>query len=269
VAPSTEPSSPPTAEPPSELFDGVGVALVTLFDVAGELDAPATADHARRLVDGGGVRGLVVAGSTGEAAALDPDERSRLLTAVREAVGGDAQVIAGTGAPSARQAVALSRRAEDDGADALLVLSPPRAEDPLPYYEAVAAAVSIPILGYHWPAMSAPGIPVDMLRELPIQGLKDSTGDPERLAIEVEELPQGLYTGCAGLLLHARAIGCHGAILALANLDPDGCWRAWNGDGEAQRALVSGHRANARAGIAGLKRSICALHGTSVVTRLG
>jgi 4-hydroxy-tetrahydrodipicolinate synthase len=252
----------------TELFDGVGVALVTLFDVAGELDAPATADHARRLVEAG-VQAVVVAGSTGEAAALDPDERTRLLTAVRDAVGGDVPVVAGTGAPSARQAVALSRRAEADGADALLVLSPPRAEDPLPYYEAVAAAVEVPVLGYHWPAMSAPGIPVDTLRELPIRGLKDSSGDAERLAIEVEELPEGLYTGSAALLLHARAIGCRGAILALANLDPDGCRRAWEGDGETQRALVSGHRANARAGIAGLKRSLCALHGTSPVTRVG
>jgi 4-hydroxy-tetrahydrodipicolinate synthase len=69
-----------------ELFDGVGVALVSLFDEAGELDAPATAAHARRLVHDHGVRGAVVAGSTGEAAALDPDERTRLLTAVRDAV---------------------------------------------------------------------------------------------------------------------------------------------------------------------------------------
>jgi 4-hydroxy-tetrahydrodipicolinate synthase len=252
----------------NELFEGVGVALVTLFDEAGELDAAATADHARRLVEGG-VRAVVVAGSTGEAAALDLEERSRLLTAVREAVGGAVPVLAGSGAPSARQAVALSQRGEADGADGLLVLSPPGAEDPLPYYEAVARAVDIPVLGYHFPRMSAPGVPVDMLRELPIQGLKDSSGDAERLAIEVEELPDSLYSGSAALLLQARAIGCRGAILALANLDPDGCRRAWEGDGEAQRALISGHRANARAGLAGLKRSLCALHGTSPVTRLG
>src|SRR5690606_41062189 len=109
-------------------FEGVGVALVTLFDRDGELDAGTTAELAARLVEAG-VRAVVVAGSTGEAAALEPDERSALLAAVRGAVGGRVPVLAGTGAPSARQAVALSRRAAGDGADARLVLSPPRTED--------------------------------------------------------------------------------------------------------------------------------------------
>ena len=104
-------------------FTGVGVALVTLFDEEGEIDAPATADHAARLVDAG-VEAVVVAGTTGEAAALDAEERSDLLIAVRSAVDGRVPVIAGTGAPSARQSVLLSRRAATDGADALLVLSP-------------------------------------------------------------------------------------------------------------------------------------------------
>ena len=249
------------------MLDGIAVALVTLFDKHGELDAPATAAHARRLVDEG-VRAVVVAGSTGEAAALDPGERSALLTAVRVAVAGDVPVLAGTGAPSTRQAVALSRRAADDGADALLVLSPPGDPEPRPHYEAVCAAVDLPVLAYHFPTMSAPGVPVDGLRELPVAGLKDSSGDPGRLAIEVEEMPNGIFVGQAALLLQARAMGCRGAILALANIDIEGCRRAWNGDGAAQAALVSGHRAGALSGIAGLKRSLCQLHGTSPVTRL-
>jgi 4-hydroxy-tetrahydrodipicolinate synthase len=249
-------------------FEGIGVALVTLFDAGGGLDEAATAAHAARLVDGG-VRGVVVAGSTGEAAALGQDERSRLLGAVRDAVGGRVPVMAGTGAPSVRQAVALSRRAEQDGADALLVLSPPGAEDPRPYYDAVTVAVAVPVLAYHFPTMSAPGIPVDVLGELPVAGLKDSTGEPARLAVEQDVLGDGLYTGSAALLLQARAMGCSGAILALANVDPAGCIRAWEGDGTCQRELVNGHRAGALAGISGLKRALGALHGTSVTTRIG
>ena len=105
-------------------FTGVGVALVTLFDEEGEIDAPATADHAARLVDAG-IAAIIVAGTTGEAAALDPDERSDLLIAVRNAVDGRVPVIAGTGAPSARQAVVLSLRAAADGADAVFVVSTP------------------------------------------------------------------------------------------------------------------------------------------------
>ncbi|MGE3620770.1 MAG: dihydrodipicolinate synthase family protein [Acidimicrobiia bacterium] len=249
-------------------FTGVGVALVTLFDEEGEIDAPATADHAARLVEAG-ITAVVVAGTTGEAATLDPDERSDLLLAVRHAVDGRVPVLAGTGAPSARQAVVLSRRAEDDGADALLVLSPPQAADPRPYYERVSAAVGIPVLAYHYPKVSPPGIPVDVLRDLPVAGCKDSSGDAQRLVIEADEIPHGLYTGSPALVTLAGAIGCSGAILGLANVDPEGCIRAWKGDGTVQRELVNGHRAQSLAGIAGLKRTLSLLQGTSTVTRVG
>ena len=67
----------------------------------------------------------------------------------------------------------------------------------------------------------------------------------------------------------AAAVGCAGAILGLANVDPEGCARAWLGDGDVQRTLINGHRAQALAGIAGLKRALCALHGTSPYTRVG
>jgi 4-hydroxy-tetrahydrodipicolinate synthase len=250
------------------VFSGVGVALVTLFDDEGEIDAPATGDHASRLVDEG-VSAIVVAGSTGEAASLDADERSDLIVAVRNAVDGRVPVLAGTGAPSARQAVLLSKRAEDDGADALLVLSPPNVADPFAYYERVTAAVSVPVLAYHYPKASSPGIPVDVLGQLPVAGIKDSSGDAERLIIEADELPVGLYTGHPSLIHLAGAIGCSGAILALANVDPEGCVRAWAGDGTVQRELINGHRAQSLTGVAGLKRALCALHGTSPVTRVG
>lgn len=254
-----------TTPPP---FTGVGVALVTLFDDEGEIDAPATADHAARLVEAG-VRAVLVAGTTGEAATLDADERSDLLIAVRSAVDGRVPVLAGTGAPSARQAVVLSRRAEADGADALLVLSPSNVPDPRPYYERVAAAVDVPVLAYHMPKASLPGVPVDVLGQLPVAGIKDSSGDAERLILEADEITQGVYTGHPSLVHLAGAIGCSGAILALANVDPEGCARAWAGDGAVQRELINGHRAQALAGIAGLKRTLCALHGTSPTARVG
>ena len=253
---------------PTAIFTGVGVALVTLFDGEGEIDAPATADHAARLVDAG-VDAIVVAGTTGEASTLDDDERSDLLIAVRYAVDGRVPVLVGTGAPSARQAVLLSKRAEDDGADALLVLSPPGVPDPRPYYERVAAAVGVPVLAYHDPKASMPGVPVDVLGQLPVSGIKDSSGDAERLILEADELPTGLYTGHPTLIHLAGAISCSGAILALANVDPEGCRRAWAGDGTVQRELINGHRAQSLTGIPGLKRTLCALHGTSTVTRVG
>src|SRR3546814_13756317 len=91
------------------LFTGVGVALVTLFDEDGEIDSPATADHATRLVEAG-IRAVLVAGTTGEAATLDSDEPSAPLLAVPYAVDGRVPGAAGTGSASTRTAPDLPTR---------------------------------------------------------------------------------------------------------------------------------------------------------------
>jgi 4-hydroxy-tetrahydrodipicolinate synthase len=252
-------------------FEGVGVALVTLFDDRGELDAPASADLAVRLVEAG-VRAVVVAGSTGEAAALSADERSALLDAVRAAVppSSGVPVIAGTGAPSARQAAALTTAACDHGADAVLALSPPGAADPRPYYDQVAkAAGATPVLAYHFPAVSLPGIPVELLADLPVAGCKDSSGDAGRLLESRHRYDGPLYVGSAALLSFAGPLGCAGAILALANADPEGCAAAFAGDAAAQLALAEGHRRSSEAFPSGIKGMTAARFGTSAVTRMG
>ncbi|HEU5265876.1 MAG TPA: dihydrodipicolinate synthase family protein, partial [Jatrophihabitans sp.] len=142
------------------LFSGVGVALVTLFDDDCNLDAPATADLAARLVDLG-VRAVLVAGTTGEAATLTPEERRAVVGAVRAAIPTNVPVLAGSGAPTGRQAAELTERVFDAGADAALVLSPPGVADPRAYYDRVAkAAAARPLLAYHFPTASSPGIPV-------------------------------------------------------------------------------------------------------------
>ena len=272
-------------------FTGVGVALVTLFDDSGELDAPASGRLAAELVEAG-VRAVVVAGSTGEAATLERDERVRLLDAVRDAVGGAAPVIAGTGAPSARQAVAFTRDAVEHGADAVLVLSPPRSIDLAGYYGAVAGVGGVPVLGYHFPAVSAPGIPVEALPALPISGLKDSSGEPARLLAELAilRIPSGspsrapapaapvgeaavaaggaLYTGSSSILSFAGPAGCTGAILSLANVEPERCAEAFAGDAAAQRALYDGHVTAHDRFPQGLKELVAKRFGTATTCRL-
>ena len=253
------------------VFTGVGVALVTLFDDSGEVDAPATAALAAELVDLG-VRAVVVAGSTGEAAALSAAERVDLLTTVRGTVGDRAPVIAGTGAPSARQAAIFTAQAVDAGADGVLVLSPPGTDDPRPYYDAVAkaaAAAGTPVLAYHFPKASLPGIPVAVLRDLPVDGAKDSSGDPERLLETLTTWDRPLYTGSSALLALAGPAGCAGAILSLANADPERCIAAFAGDIEAQRALIPGHLEAATTFPRGIKGMTARRFGTSSVTRLG
>jgi 4-hydroxy-tetrahydrodipicolinate synthase len=251
------------------LFTGVGVALATLFDEAGEADAKATAGHAATLVELG-VRAVVVAGSTGEAAALTSEERLDLLSEVRRAVGAEVPVVAGTGAPSARQAAVLTRAARDAGADAVLALCPPRTTDPRPYYDAVAeAAGDLPSLAYHFPQTSPPGIPVEVLPDLPVQGMKDSSGEPERLLAELEVFHQPLYVGAAMILLMAGSLGVPGAILAAANVDPEHAIAAFAGDPAAQQALLPTHRKVRHTFPSGLKQAIADRFGTSPGIRLG
>ena len=175
-------------------FTGIGVALVTLFDDTKALDEKGTADLAARLVDDG-VSAVVVSGSTGEADTLEDDERRRLLDAVRSRVDG-VPVLAGTGGTWAGQAARRTAAARDGGADAALVLSPRRTADVRAYYAEVAAAAgALPLLAYHFPTVSAPGIPVEVLPELPVIGAKDSSGDPERLLRELSTWDGHLYPG--------------------------------------------------------------------------
>lgn len=225
------------------VFTGVGVALVTLFDDDLAVDVEATADLARSLVEAG-VTAVVVGGSTAEAPALSPDERVALVEGVRRAVPDHVPVVVGTGDASAHQAAALTRSAVDAGADAVLVLSPPRSPDPRPYYATVAeAAGETPVIAYHFPAASAPGISMAHLRDLPVVGVKDSTGDPERLLDELTTFDGDVWTGSSALLTHAGALGAAGAILALANSQPEDCVAAFDGDVEAQLRLAPHHLA--------------------------
>lgn len=251
------------------VFSGVGVALVTLFTEDGAVDVAATAQHAVRVTEAG-VAAVLVAGSTGEAPTLDAAERTALITAVKAAVGDATPVIAGTGAPWTARAVRFTEHARDAGADAVLVLSPHRVTDPRPYYEMVAgAAGEVPVLAYHYPTMSAPGIPVSTLGDLPVVGTKDSSGDADRLLATTSSYEGDVYVGSSALLLQAGGLGCPGAILAAANLEPELCVAALNGDGEAQRRLADAHAAVKSDFPHGVKSAMARRYGTSTVGRMG
>jgi 4-hydroxy-tetrahydrodipicolinate synthase len=248
-------------------FGGVGVALVTLFDAAGNLDAGATAEHAARLV-GLGMRHLVVCGSTGEAWALTPEERVRLIREVRAAVPASVPVIAGTGAPSAAEAVRLTADARAAGADTLLVLSPPGSQELVEYYaRVVEAAGDLPVLAYHFPTVSAPGIPLEVLPDLPVAGIKDSGQDTERIRVEVTRWTGSVFVGSTATLELARSLGAAGAILGIANAEPETCVAAFAGDASAQRALVERSREAERGFPQGIKDMTATRFGTSTVVR--
>ena len=250
------------------LFRGVAVALITLFGPDGRLDAPASAAHATRMAEAG-IAAIVVAGSTGEAAALSDDERLELLRAVRAAVPARVPVLAGTGAPSARQARALTSAAVDAGADAVLALTPPGSRDLAGYYKEVAtAAGDRPVLAYHYPAMSSPGVPLDQLDGLPVQGIKDSSEDASRMLAELSAYRGWLYVGSAAMLPLAGGLGATGAILALANAEPEDCVAAFAGDIEAQRRLAGPHLRMRADFPRALKEMVAERYGTTTATRI-
>jgi len=251
-----------------DLFTGVGVALVTLMDDAGGVDAAATGALAAELA-GRGMQAVLACGTTGEAGTLTDAERVEVVRAVRDALPSDVQVLAGTGAVSATRAAELTAAAAAAGADAVLAWPPPGSEDLPGYFAAVAgAARGLPVLAYHIPWVSAPGVPVSALADLPIAGLKDSAGDPDRLLAEIAHYPGRTYVGSSALLALAGPLGGTGAILAVANAEPELCSAAFAGDAQAQHKLIDTHLAVREGGVPALKRILAGQRGTVALSRL-
>jgi dihydrodipicolinate synthase/N-acetylneuraminate lyase len=249
------------------LWTGTAVALATLFDDDGGLAADATAALATRLVDAG-ISAVVVSGSTGEAAALTDDERVELVRAVRQACP-DVPIVAGASGEWWQPAAQRSAAAVKAGADAVLVAPPRGATDLHEYYGRVAdAAGSVPVLAYHFPPTAGGPVPVEALSGLPIQGLKDSSGDGERLLRELE-LSLTVYVGAAVLTAYAGALGATGVILAVANLAPEDCVAAWSGDMAAQRRLLNAHLICRDRFPHGMKAAMAERYGTPRGARLG
>jgi 4-hydroxy-tetrahydrodipicolinate synthase len=249
------------------VLSGVGVALVTIFADDGSADVTATAALAADLT-GRGVRGVLACGTTGEAATLTDAERSSVIAAVRAAVPAGIPVLAGTGAQSAQRAAELAAAACGAGADAVLAWPPPGSADLPGYYAAIRAeAGDRPVLAYHIPWISAPGVPVNALADLPISGVKDSSGSADRLLDEIAHYDGATYVGSSALLALAGPMGAAGAILALANVEPERCCRAFAGDAAAQLELAGRHLAVRAGGPAVLKKILAAERGTSAAVR--
>ncbi|HYK32170.1 MAG TPA: dihydrodipicolinate synthase family protein [Streptosporangiaceae bacterium] len=251
-------------------FSGVGVALVTIFDADGGVDEVATARHAEDLVRRG-MRAVLVNGSTGEAGTLTDAERITLIQAVRKAVPAEIPVIAGTGAQTTQAAVELTATAVEAGADVVLAYPPPGSEQPElhAFFAAIRAAASgRPALAYHVPWVSAPGVPVDALPGLPVAGIKDSSGSADRLLDELAHYRGATYVGSSALLALSGPMGGAGAILALANIEPERCVGAFAGDALAQRELADSHLAVRAGGPAALKRLLASRSEYSAVSRL-
>lgn len=149
---------------------GVITAMATPFRADGAVDEPGARRLAAHLVEHGS-HGLVVAGSTGEAATLDDAEHLSLLRAVVAEVGDRATVVCGTGTNDTRHSVELTGAAADAGADAALVVTPYYNKPPFAgiraHFEAIAAAVpGLPLIAYNIPSRSVVNVPPAELAQL-------------------------------------------------------------------------------------------------------
>jgi len=230
---------------------GVFPPITTPFDRAsGDIAALPFRQNIERLL-AAGVSGIVVSGSTGEAALLDADEQRRLVEIARDAMTDRAWLIAGTGGESTRETIALTRAAAAAGADAVLVRPPSyfsAAASPatlVTHFRAVADASPVPVLIYNIPKYThislAPGLLQQLAGHERIIGVKDSSGDAKNVAAYREAVPQWtIVVGGASLLLTALELGCQGGIVGVACFHPGLCV-------QLLREFEQGHRAAAGA----------------------
>ncbi|MCA9081433.1 MAG: 4-hydroxy-tetrahydrodipicolinate synthase, partial [Planctomycetaceae bacterium] len=165
-----------------EMFAGLTVALITPFK-NGEVDEAAL----RKLVDyqvEAGTQTVSPCGTTGESPTLSHEEHERVISIVCEQAAGRIRVMAGTGSNSTQEAIRLTRRAKEAGADGALMVTPyynkPMAEGYYQHFRSVAEAVDIPIVLYNIPGRTAKNMEPDTickLAEIPnIVAIKESTG---------------------------------------------------------------------------------------------
>jgi len=213
-----------------DTFEGVYPAMCTPFHDDGSIDFETLRADARRLEDSG-VAGLVPMGSTGESATVSHDEHVEVVEAVVDAVA-DVPVIAGSGSNNTREALDLSRRSVDAGADALLLISPyynkPMAEGFREHYTTIADEVDAPQIVYNVPSRTGQSVPVDVTVDLAshpnIQGYKAAGGDlnvVSEICERTRDEDFQVLAGNDGETLPILSVGGRGAISVAANVEPE------------------------------------------------
>ena len=208
-------------------FGRLLTAMVTPFNNGGA-DCQAAADLAAWLLDHGS-DGLVVLGSTGEAATMTLAEKKAVLKAVKERVGDRCKLVAGAGTNDTAATVALVREIGSCGVDGLLVVGPyynkPTQEGYYQHFAAVARATELPIIVYNVPGRTgsniAPATVARLARDFKnIVAVKEAAGNVMRTAELYRLLPGDftIYSGDDGLVLPFFSVGASGLISVLSNI---------------------------------------------------
>jgi 4-hydroxy-tetrahydrodipicolinate synthase len=224
-------------------------AMVTPFDADGAVDESAARRLMRHLVEHGS-DGVVVAGTTGESATLDDEEKLRLFETAVDELGGQATVVAGTGSNDTAHSVRLTREAAARGVDAVLVVTPyynkPNERGLRAHFKACAeAAGDVPVLLYNIPGRSVINLEPDLLVELSevrnIVGIKQANADMGAARRIVEDCGWALYAGDDNLLGPFAEIGGAGGVCVSSHLAGEHMKEVYEaahaGDTERSRAL--------------------------------
>jgi 4-hydroxy-tetrahydrodipicolinate synthase len=204
-------------------------AMVTAFDARGAVDLDESVRVAEYLIARGN-DGVVVSGTTGESPALEDEEKLALFAAIKKKFGTRASVIAGTTGSNTRQSIALTKRAEACGVDAILATVPsynkPTQDGLLRHFGAIAEATPLPIVLYNVPSRTAMNMLPATVHELArrhanIVGIKESTGDVHQFTVLIHDNPREDFTIWCGddyFFLPALALGAFGLVSVAAHL---------------------------------------------------
>ena len=231
-------------------LSGSITALATPFTAAGDIDFPAW-ERLLRTQLAAGTQAVVVAGSTGEAAALFDDEYDQLLRTAVELVGGRMPVLAGTGQSNTAKTVRCNRRAAALGADAALVVTPPYVRPTqaglLAHYRAVADDGGLPVVLYNVPGRTGCDMVPETVGELSVHaniiGIKEARAEEDRMEalLPLRREDFAVLSGDDPTAMRAMLAGADGVISVASNVVPATfrrlCDRARAGDAAGAQAL--------------------------------
>ena len=216
---------------PHVRFSGAFTALITPFK-DGAVDEDAFVKLVEWQIEQG-IHGLVPVGTTGESPTLSHEEHDRVIELCVKTAKGRVPVIAGAGSNSTQEAVRLAKHAEEVGADGVLIVSPyynkPTQEGLFAHFNAVAEAVSVPVIIYDIPGRSTVRVDDDTMAKLSkinnIAGVKDATGDAARPTRLLNLIGDGFsqLSGEDATCLPYLAAGGHGCISVVSNIAPALC----------------------------------------------
>ena len=209
-------------------FGRLLTAMVTPFNADGSVNYEKAADLAEWLINNGS-DGLVVAGSTGEAATMSAEEKLELFRVVVNRINKRVPIIAGTGSNNTADSVKMTKMAEAMGVDGALIVGPyynkPTQEGFYQHFAAVAQSTGLPIIVYNVPGPTASNISPAIVARLAadfenIVAIKEAAGNVAQVAELYSVLPEEftIYSGDDGLILPFMSVGATGLISVLSNI---------------------------------------------------